>query len=74
MAGKTTSAGYRLPVVTSSYHEKCISASVKAIKEASDRHSDKVFPQSAYRDCNKVAQEKIWTEHVGKEMRLAKGW
>ena len=74
MADKTTSAGYRLPVASSSYHEKCISASVKLIKEASERHSDKTYPQSAYRDCNVVAQEKIWSEHIGNELKLAKAW
>ena len=41
MAGKTTSAGYRLPMATSGYHEKCIAASVKAIKDVSDKTSDK---------------------------------
>lgn len=74
MAGKTTSAGYRLPVASSSYHEKCISASVKAIQEASMRTSDKTYPASAYRDCNVVTQETIWKEYVKNELKAAKSW
>ena len=74
MAGRTTSAAYRLPVVSSGYHEKCIAASVRVIQEASARASDKVYSGSAYRDCNVVAQEKIWTENVQKELKLAKNW
>ena len=74
MAGKTTSAGYRLPVASSCYHEKCISASVKAIKDVSDKTSDKTYSHGAYRDCNVVAQERIWTEYVQRELKQAKTW
>ena len=74
MAGKTTSAGYRLPIVNSSYHEKCISASVKAIKDVSDKTSDKTYSHGAYRDCNVVAQERIWSEYVQKELKQARTW
>ena len=74
MAGKTTSAGYRLPVVNSCYHEKCIAASVKAIKDVSDKTSDKTYSHGAYRDCNVVAQERIWTEYVQTELKQAKTW
>ena len=74
MAGKTTSAGYRLPMATSSYHEKCIAASVKAIKDVSDKTSDKTYSHGAYRDCNVVAQERIWSEYVQKEFKQAKTW
>lgn len=74
MAGKTTSAGYRLPMATSSYHEKCIAASVKAIKDVSDKTSDKTYSHGAYRDCNVVAQERIWSEYVQRELKQAKTW
>jgi hypothetical protein len=74
MAGKTTSAGYRLPMATSSYHEKCIATSVKAIKDVSDKTSDKTYSHGAYRDCNVVAQERIWSEYVQKELKQAKIW
>ena len=74
MAGKTTSAGYRLPMATSSYHEKCIAASVKAIKDVSDKTSDKTYSHGAYRDCNVVAQERIWSEYVQREFKQAKTW
>ena len=76
-AGKSTPAGFRLPVVSSSYHEKCIAASVKAIQEASARSSaggDKTHPSSAYKDCNTVVQNKIWVESVQKEQVAAKSW
>lgn len=74
MAGKTTSAGYRLPMANSSYHEKCIAASVKAIKDVSDKTSDKTYSHGAYRDCNVVAQERIWSEYVQRELKQAKTW
>lgn len=74
MAGKTTSAGYRLPIVTSGYHEKCIATSVKAIKDVSDKTSDKTYSSGAYRDCNVVAQERIWAEYVQRELKQAKTW
>ena len=61
-------------MVTSSYHEKCIAASVKAIKDVSDKTSDKTYSHGAYRDCNAVAQERIWSEYVQKELKQAKTW
>lgn len=74
-SGRTTSAAFRVPTVSSAYHEKCIAKSVKAIQEASTRaQSEKSYPQNAYRDCNVVAQEKIWSEYVQKEMKTAKSW
>ena len=61
--------------MSSAYHEKCIAKSVKAIHEASARaQSEKSYPQNAYRDCNVVAQERIWSEYVQKEMKTAKTW
>ena len=74
MAKQTTSAGYRLPVASSSYHEKCIAPSVRAIQEAALRAGDKSFPQAAHKDCNAVAQERIWTEHVQKEVKTNRLW
>ena len=61
-------------MVTSSYHEKCIAASVKAIKDVSDKTSEKTYSHGAYRDCNVVAQERIWSEYVQKELKQAKTW
>ena len=75
MAGKTTSAGYRLPV-TSEYHHKCIAESVKKIREATERAAgkDKTYSQGEYRNCNVVAQESIWKEHVHNEIKSTKDW
>lgn len=75
MAGKSTPASYRVPVVSSSYHEKCIAPSVKAIKEAAERSgSGQTFSYGAYQKCNVVAQEKIWSEHCQKEHKILKNW
>lgn len=74
MAGKTTSAGYRIPV-TSEYHQQCIAQRVKAIREASERAgNDKTYSLGQYRKCNQVAQESIWKEHVHKEIVTARDW
>ena len=76
-AGKSTPGSFRLPMVSSSYHQKCIAASVKAIEEAALRNSgtsDKTHPSTAYRDCNTVAQNKRWTESVHKELVAARSW
>ncbi len=74
MASKAT-ASYKTPTVGSSYHEKCIAPSVKAIKEASERTgSGETFSYGAYQKCNAVAQEKIWSEHCQKEHNLTNSW
>lgn len=74
MAGKTTSAGYRLPV-SSEYHHKCIAEPAKKIREAAERAGkDKTFTMGEYRNCNKVAQENIWKEHVHNEMQSTRDW
>ena len=75
MAGKTTSAGYRIPV-SSEYHQKCIAQSMKTIREAAARtiNTDKNYSQGEYRKCNAVAQEKLWKEYVHNEIRTAKEW
>lgn len=75
MAGKgTTSAAYRLPV-SSEYHTKCIAESVKKIRESerSNRPS-KNFSLGEYRKCNVVAQENIWKEHCGNELKAIRDW
>lgn len=75
MASKATTGGFRIPIVSSSYHEKCIAPSVKAIQGASaSAGSNKTFTQGAYKNCNAVAQEKIWSEHVQKEHKITKSW
>ncbi len=74
MAGKTTSAGYRAPV-SSEYHQKCVSKAVKAIQETIQRTpTDKTYPNVAYRNCNAVAQERVWKEFVRNEIKDSKEW
>ena len=71
MAGK---APYRVPV-TSEYHQKCVSKAVKAIQETIQRTAtEKTFPQVEYRNCNAVAQERIWKEFVRNEAKDSKEW
>lgn len=74
--GKPNPSGFRLPMVSSSYHQKCIASSVKAIEEAAVRTTsgEKTHPSSAYRDCNNVAQNKRWVESVHKELVAARSW
>lgn len=74
MAGKTTSAGYRIPV-TSEYHQKCIAKSMKIIRDTTERFgAEKTFSQVEYRNCNAVAQERLWKEHVHNEIKATKEW
>ena len=75
MAGKTTSAGYRIPV-SSEYHQKCIAQPMKVIREAAARNTntDKTYSHGEYRSCNAVAQEKLWKEYVQNEIRTTKDW
>ena len=62
-------------MASSSYHEKCIAPSVKAMKEELDRIStDKAHPGGAYRNCNVVVQEQLWKEAVKKERNTSKEW
>ena len=78
MAGKTTSAGYRLPTVNSEYHSKCISRQVKDIQESFQRAAaadgDKTHPPASFKKCNRVTEEKRWKESVNTETELAKKW
>jgi len=74
MAGKTTSAGYRLPTVNSEYHSKCISRQVKVIQESFQRTGDKTHQQASFKKCNRVAEEKRWKESVSTETQLVKKW
>ena len=74
MADRSASGGYKLPTSSSAYHEKCIAASVKAIKEATARTTGKSHTQGDYRGCNVVAQERIWTEQVQKQSKAARKW
>ena len=65
MAGRTSSA----------YHQRCIAPSIKALEDAARRQpGEKVHPGSAYRDCNMVAQERVWKEGVQKETAAAREW
>ena len=76
MAGKTTSAGYRLPTVKSDYHTKCISQQVKTIQESFQRSgdADRTHPPASYKKCNRAARDKCWSENINKETKLAKKW
>lgn len=77
MAGRTTSAAYRIPTASSSYHEKCIAPSVKAIREAASRSQaagETAHPQHAYRNCDAVRQERIWKEGCQNERKHARNW
>lgn len=73
MAGNP--GGFKLPVSSSSYHEKCIAASVKAYQASANAPaSDKTYTMIDYRNCNQVSQNKIWSENVYKEYSAAKRW
>ena len=75
MAGGNTPGGFKIPVASSSYHEKCIASSVKALQASLNAaSSDQTYSLMAYRNCNQVAQEKIWTENVHKESSAARRW
>ena len=41
---------------------------------ATGHSSGQTYPQKAYRNCNQVAQEKIWSENVYKENVALKRW
>ena len=41
---------------------------------ASHLQGDKTYGAAAYRDCNVVAQEKIWKEAVSKEESAIRQW
>lgn len=70
-----TAASYKVPTVSSSYHEKCIAPSVKAMKEASEKSgSGRTFTYGDFQKCNAVAQERIWSEHCHKEHNITKSW
>ena len=75
-AGRSTNpTAFKLPVASSSYHEKCISASVKAYQASFNAApSDQTYSMKEYRNCNQVVQNKIWTENVNKERSAAKRW
>lgn len=75
MASGNLPGGLKLPVVTSSYHEKCIAASLKAYQASMNApSSDKTYTMQDFRNCNQVAQNQIWKENVQKETVAAKRW
>ena len=77
MAAKTTPAGYRIPV-SSEYHQRCISNRVKEIDLALAREkaasSDKTNHPNYNKNCNVVSQERLWKDHVHKEIQRTKKW
>ena len=77
MAGRSTSVTDRVPVVSSSYHQKCIESSVKATKEAVvqiSRDRSRAHSAKTYTNCNKVAQDQLWKDVVQKELNISKEW
>ena len=66
------SSGFR---VTSSYHEKCVSESIKRIEAATSASaSSGNYSTGVYRNCNQVAQSDVWKELVRKEKHSKKAW
>lgn len=77
MAGRNTSVTDRVPVVSSSYHQKCIASSMKATKEAVaqiSRDKSGAHPAKTYTNCNKVAHDQLWKDVVRKELKISKEW
>lgn len=68
MSDRTTSGAYRIPIVS----PKPSDAASK-IQSAHNFTSTKKSTTD-YKNCNIVAQERIWKEHVLKEKNAAKSW
>ena len=67
-----TPSGFR---VTSAYHEKCVSESIKRIEAAKSASATSAsYSTSVYRSCNQVAQGDVWKELVRKEKHSKKAW
>ena len=61
--------------VSSSYHEKCVSESVKRIEAVTSASATSGnYSTGVHRNCNQVAQGDVWKELVRKEKHCKKAW
>ena len=70
MSDRTTSGAYRIPLVSPK------PATEGAPKSQTVHNLTSTSKKSAadFKNCNVVAQERIWKEHVLKEKNAAKSW
>ena len=70
MADRTTSGAYRIPVATSKPLE--VASKVRPTESRSFSSPKRIAAD--FKNCNVVAQERIWKEHLLKEKNAAKSW
>ena len=70
MSDRTTSGAYRIPLVS----PKPSSDTTSKLHAAPHSFTSAKKSAADYKNCNIVAQERIWKEHVLKEKNAAKLW